>query len=74
MNRLEEYLQDLKDRKGVLIKKRLPVVDTDCPVQKITRRTHNAKLKYKIDSLNICILSVENYQRRESEQQESTAR
>ena len=59
MTDLEKYLTSLKERKSKLIKKRLPVVDTDCDIEKLVRRSHNAKIKSKTDSLDVCIRSVE---------------
>ena len=59
MTDLEKYLTSLKERKSELINRRLPVVDTDCNIEKLVRCSHNARIKIKTDSLDTCIRSVE---------------
>ncbi|AUR91660.1 coil containing protein [Vibrio phage 1.161.O._10N.261.48.C5] len=66
MTDLEKYLTSLKERKSKLIKKRLPVVDTDCNIEKLARCSHNARIKIKTDSLDVCIRSVELFMKEES--------
>ncbi len=66
MTDLEKYLSSLKERKSTLISKRKPVVDTECDVEKITRRSHNSKIKFKTDALDICIRSVELFMKEDS--------